>query len=126
MSAQGASLVAVSDAVLRDFIAEAVGDEGYVVYTADNTAGVQAILEARSVRLLITDLYFSSMTCAQFITELRATTRADIPVLIIADDPQLKEQLKLCPITCCLPMPFDLDEFLQCVAGLSRSPDQLS
>ena len=109
----------MTEALLRDFIAEALGEEGYIVHTTDSAEGARTTLAAHSVRLLICDLYASGIPSTQFIPELRATTRADVPVLIIVDDQRALAQLKLCDSTCCLPMPFDLDEFLQRVAVLS-------
>ena len=115
---RGHSVVA-SDAVLCDFIAEALGDEGYVVRASHDIESARATLVRHSVSLLICEFHLPGILCAQSLAELRDTSLSGVPVIILADDPLAVQHLNLSDIACCLPMPFELDPLLDCVAIFS-------
>ena len=119
MQPYGHILVVASDAVLCDFLAEALGDEGYVVRACHDVESARTALARQSVSLLICEFHLRGILCAPFIPELRHTSLNGVPVIILADDPLAVQDLNLSDIAYCLPMPFELDALLDCVASFN-------
>src|SRR5215212_6290166 len=98
-----------------DFMTEALTDEGYIVYSATDSASALSTAITQRPDLILCDLYMPSMSGSSFIETIRRYGLSDIPVIIMTADLQAAKKLTEEDVAICLVKPFDLNELFDCV-----------
>ena len=114
-------LVVDDECSIRELIAEALGDTGYVVETAANATEAVEKLHRQHYDLLLTDYNMPRITGLDLISQMRAEG-SDIPVILmtgrtaelLAEHPDLQ-------VSVVLPKPFMIEELLGVVSNVLGS-----
>ena len=119
----GRILVVDDDAVIRDTLATALGDEGYVVRVApDGRAALSSIGNWRP-DLIVLDLMMPVMNGVEFRAAQRsAADTAQIPVIVLSAAHEVQSRAASLEPAAVFTKPFDLGDLLDAIASvLNRS-----
>ena len=111
-------LVVDDEPALREIMADALVAEGYRVTTAGNGAEALERLAQDRPDLIVLDLMMPVLDGWTFIERYRESAGAEVPILsssAVMSDP-VAERLQQFGVRICLTKPFDLADFLECVA----------
>ena len=111
-------LVVDDEPPLREIMADALVTEGYRVTTAGNGAEALDRLTDDRPDLIVLDLMMPVLDGWTFIEGYRESAGAEVPILsssAVMSDP-VAERLQQLGVRICLSKPFDLADFLECVA----------
>ena len=113
-------LVIDDDAVIRETLATALGDEGYSVRCAeDGRAGLET-LAGWAPDVIVLDLMMPVMDGHAFLAARAALGNADrIPVIILSAAHQIRAQAAGLNAAAVFPKPFDLGALLDTIARLA-------
>ena len=113
-------LVIDDDAIIRETLATALGDEGYSVRTAgDGRAGLET-LASWSPDVIVLDLMMPVMDGQAFLAAKAALEHAArIPVIILSAAHQIRTQAAALNAAAVFPKPFDLGALLDTVERLA-------
>ncbi len=115
-------LVVDDDEVIRSFLVEALGDEGYEVRGAADGSEALDLLDVWVPGLIILDLMMPVMDGWTFRTEQRKRpTIADVPVLILSGTHDLGTHAERLQAAGVISKPFDLAMFLSTIERLART-----
>jgi DNA-binding response OmpR family regulator len=123
MSQTSAVLVVEDNSAIAAFIAEVLRDEGYSVRTVGTGAQARAALSIQPPDLVLCDLYLPDVVGSTLLTELRRDGHADISMVMMTADDERARAITAKGDYLCLSKPFDLDDFLTCVATHIRPRD---
>ena len=115
----GRVLVVDDDALIRDTLATALGDEGYAVRVASN--GRAALLTLGSWRpdVIVLDLMMPVMDGHSFRAAQRATVEtAHIPVIVLSATHEVQGRAAGLGAAAIFAKPFDLGDLLDAIARL--------
>ena len=115
MQGVGTILIVDDDAPTRAFIAEALGDEGYITWTAHDATTALAAISQHPPNLVLFDLPLLGSTTTCPLAALRSN-HAGLRLVVMTTNRTAAETLLVQDITDCLVKPFSLDELLDCVA----------
>jgi two-component system response regulator VicR len=108
-AAEGRILVVEDDQLLRDIIADALGDDGYKVASADNGRAALEIAERCPPDLAIVDLMMPHMDGEQFCSAVRQMTGlASLPIIVVSAARTTHEAGARIGAVASLHKPFDL------------------
>jgi DNA-binding response OmpR family regulator len=115
----GRVLVVDDDALIRDTLATALGDEGYAVRVAtDGRAALDAIGAWRP-DVIVLDLMMPVMDGASFRAAQRSdTATAEIPIIILSAAHEVEMRAARMEPAAVFPKPFDLGELLDVIERL--------
>ena len=119
----GRILVVDDDAVIRDTLATALGDEGYAVRVApDGRAALSSIGNWRP-DLIVLDLMMPVMNGVEFRAAQRsAADTAQIPVIVLSAAHEVQSRAASLEPAAVFTKPFDLGDLLDAIASvLNRS-----
>lgn len=119
----GSILVIDDELAIAGLIVEFLTDEGYVVYSALNSADAATLIAQNPPRLILLDLGHPTTPGTALIGQVRAASRATIPLVLMTTAPHKAAPLLVPGAIECLAKPFDLSDLLACVARYVR-PDQ--
>lgn len=103
------------DRLIAQFLSEVLSDEGYMVRAYhDGRSGLAAII-AQPPALVLLDLNLPSMRGEDVLVGIRQHLGAALPIVIMTASTQRQNWVAL-GATAFLAKPFDMDEFLMCVA----------
>ncbi len=107
------------DALIRDTLATALGDEGYVVRVAgDGRAALNSIGNWRP-DVIVLDLMMPVMDGATFCAEQRSTSdTAQIPVIILSAAHEVQARAASLDPAAIFTKPFDLGDLLDAIASV--------
>jgi CheY-like chemotaxis protein len=113
-------LIVDDEPALREIMAEALIAEGYRVTTAGNGAEALERIAAERLDLIVLDLMMPVLDGWAFIESCRASASTEVPIVSISAvmSASMAERLQQLGVRGCLTKPFDLAEFLGCVARL--------
>lgn len=120
MQHAGDILVVDDHAPTVEFIAEALGDEGYSVRTARDSAQAQRLLAEWRPDLVLMDMHMPGKPGDLLVHELRSSGIGDLPIILMTADTRLADVLARQGMPFCLIKPFNLDDLLDCVAAHVR------
>ena len=120
-------LVVDDDEHLRQFVAEALQDEGFTVVLAAN--GQRALERLREVRpsMILLDISMPEMDGFQFLETYQATPEPHAPVVLFSAEPDAKQRAETVKVDGVLTKPFNLEELFDVVrkhAGREDAPSQ--
>jgi chemosensory pili system protein ChpA (sensor histidine kinase/response regulator) len=106
------------DAAMRDLIAQALREDGYLVTTAADGAQALSQLYDRRPDAFILDLSMPHVSGEEFLRYCRAEPAlADLPIALCSSNPRAVEIAATYGARAVLPKPFDVDDLL---AGVRR------
>lgn len=110
-------LVVDDDALIRDTLATALGDEGYAVHVAgDGRAALNSIGVWRP-DVIVLDLMMPVMDGAMFRAEQRSTAdTAEIPVIVLSAAHEVQARAAALDAAAIFTKPFDLGALLDAIA----------
>jgi two-component system nitrogen regulation response regulator NtrX len=117
----GDILVLDGDRPTLDFIAEALGDEGYMIRTAQYIQTALAAIQQRRPDLVLLDLPVLYRSTSSLLDALRDNRAARLPIIAMTTNAKIAEELLALSFTDCLVKPFTLTELLDCVGRHIRS-----
>ena len=115
-------LVVDDDQPTREFIVEALEDEGYLVRAADNAAHAFALVEAEHYDVILLDLRMPGTDGAELFRLIYERALATIPIILMTADNKAMQELITQGVKFILLKPFDLDTLLNCVAEALHAP----
>jgi two-component system, chemotaxis family, chemotaxis protein CheY len=116
MSESPRVLVVDDDEIIRDFVSEALADEGYEIRTASNGRRALDVLHEWKPNLIVLDLMMPEMDGWAFRAEQRKLPdAADVPVVVLSAVRDLRAQAAALEAASVLGKPFELDELLRTV-----------
>jgi CheY-like chemotaxis protein len=116
-------LVVDDDALIRDTLATALADEGYVVRVAADGRAALDTLEEWLPNLIVLDLMMPVMDGQAFRTAQRGlSTAAHIPVIVLSAAHNVQVRAGSLGAVAIFPKPFDLGSLLDAVARTVREP----
>jgi DNA-binding response OmpR family regulator len=123
----GRILVVDDDALIRDTLATALGDEGYAVRVApDGRTALSSIGNWRP-DLIVLDLMMPVMNGVEFRTAQRsAADTAQIPVIILSAAHEVQSRAASLDPAAVFTKPFDLGALLDAIASVLERPQQRS
>jgi DNA-binding response OmpR family regulator len=123
----GRILVVDDDALIRDTLATALGDEGYVVRVApDGRTALSSIGNWRP-DLIVLDLMMPVMNGVEFRAAQRsAADTAQIPVIILSAAHEVQSRAASLEPAAVFTKPFDLGALLDAIASVLERPQQQS
>jgi two-component system nitrogen regulation response regulator NtrX len=114
-------LVLDGDCPTLEFIAEALGDEGYMIRTAQYVETALAAIQQRRPDLVLLDLPVVYGSTPSLLDTLRDNSAAGLPIIAMTTNAKIVEELLALSITDCLLKPFTLDELLDSVGRHIRA-----
>ena len=112
-------LVVDDEPTIRELIADALREAGYLAETAANGAQALRQLQRHRPDAIILDLMMPVLDASGFRELLRLDARAaQIPILVVSATYDVEEAAKRLGATACLRKPFELDELIGTVARL--------
>ena len=108
-------LVVDDDKHLRQFVTEALEDEGLTVVQAEN--GRHALERIKEVRpfMILLDISMPEMDGFQFIEAYQATPEPHAPVVLFSAEPDAKQRAETVKVDGVLAKPFNLEELFDVV-----------
>jgi CheY-like chemotaxis protein len=115
-------LVVEDDPPLRELLASALSDEGYLVRTANNGREALDVLGGWNPQVILLDLMMPEMDGWAFRErQLRMNGLADIPVIVLSAGPNLRVGVDRLRATAIFPKPFELDLLLAAVSTVTHA-----
>jgi len=109
-------LVVDDDQPIVDFIADALGDEGYTVHGAPDAVSAFEAVEAQHPDLILLDLLMPGANGDELFRALHDRGLATIPIILMTADNHAMQKLIDQGVKFILLKPFDLDTLLGCVS----------
>ena len=107
---RGSVLIVDDDAAIREILAEALREEGYLVRSVDSCTGALSMLEQSRPSVILLDLMMPILGGWQFLEIVKSNKNLSaIPIVIITASDQAPREYKV------LKKPFDLDQVLAVV-----------
>jgi DNA-binding response OmpR family regulator len=123
----GRILVVDDDALIRDTLATALGDEGYVVRVAPNGRTALSSIGNWRPDLIVLDLMMPVMNGVEFRAAQRsAADTAQIPVIILSAAHEVQSRAASLDPAAVFTKPFDLGALLDAIASVLERPQQQS
>jgi DNA-binding response OmpR family regulator len=119
MPALGTILVIEDDDGNRDFIVEALNDEGYTVRGVRDAADGYSALLDYSPDLVLCSFHLYDSNGLAFARTLQLAG-VDVPIVLMTADNHPPDHPDMAHIAFCLLKPFGLDELLACIAAHIR------
>lgn len=118
------SVVIVDDEndILR-ILGEVLRTDGYEPVTFWNAASAYDYIVQQRPELVVTDLLMPGMNGQELVTRIREQCGPDLPIVVMSASVNMSAISEL-PIQAFLSKPFDLDDFLELVEKLLRTPQQ--
>jgi CheY-like chemotaxis protein len=117
-------LVLDDDQSTADFIAEALGDEGYIVRATYDAGSALAAIEADQPDVILLDLRLPGIDGVDVFRLLHDRGLATVPIILMTADNNALQELTTQGVKFILFKPFDLDTLLNCVAEALHSPQE--
>jgi DNA-binding response OmpR family regulator len=117
-------LVLDDDQSTADFIAEALGDEGYTVRATYDAGSALAAIEADQPDVILLDLRLPGIDGVDVFRLLHDRGLATVPIILMTADNNALQELTIQGVKFILFKPFDLDTLLNCVAEALHSPQE--
>lgn len=115
-------LVVEDDPVVRDFVADALRDEGYRVLAATNGAEALRLLDGgERPALIVLDMNMPVMDGWRFARVYRRTPGPHAPLLVVTAAHDTRRSAEEVGADGYLAKPFDLDQLLDAVAEHART-----
>jgi DNA-binding response OmpR family regulator len=115
----GRILVVDDDALIRDTLATALGDEGYVVQVAGDGQAALFTIDTWRPDVIVLDLMMPVMDGATFRTVQRAApATAQIPVIVLSAAHDVKARAAHMDAAAIFTKPFDLGALLGAIASV--------
>src|SRR5689334_2005572 len=109
MSNLGTILVLESDRALRNVIAQALEEAGYLVLQATDRTSMYLALVAHEPDLLLCAIDYVGERATAWINTAHALAQSALPIVLMTTEPV---DVALPGVAACLIKPFDLDELL--------------
>jgi DNA-binding response OmpR family regulator len=120
----GRVLVVDDDALIRDTLATALGDEGYAVRVASDGRAALDTLSCWQPDVIVLDLMMPVMDGRAFRAAQRTSNEvAHIPVIVLSAAHEVHTRAAGLDAAAVFPKPFDLTELLDVVERLVRPPN---
>jgi len=121
----GRILVVDDDALIRDTLATALGDEGYAVRVAPDGRAALSSLGNWRPDLIVLDLMMPVMNGAEFRAAQRSTAdAAHIPVIVLSAAHEVQSRAASLDPAAVFTKPFDLGALLDAIAHVLDRPQQ--
>jgi DNA-binding response OmpR family regulator len=114
-------LVVDDDQPTRDFVAEVLEEEGYLVRSAESTTHALAAIEAESYDAVLLDLRMPGINGVELFRILYERSLATMPIIFMTADNKSLQELLAQGVKFILFKPFNLDTLLKCVAEALRA-----
>jgi two-component system, chemotaxis family, chemotaxis protein CheY len=115
-------LVIEDEQLIREAVAEFLGESGYEVAQAGDGPDALASMRASVPDVVIVDLQLPTMSGSDFVHEMRADPRlAAVPIVILSAAPGLAQVAEALGARGALAKPFHLDILLAVVDRVSQS-----
>jgi DNA-binding NtrC family response regulator len=115
-------LIVDDDEPTRQFITEALEDEGYIVHSADNAVRALAAIQAEHYDVVLLDLRMPGIDGVALFRLLYERALITMPIILMTADNKATAELVSEGVKFILFKPFDLDTLLNCVAETLDSP----
>jgi DNA-binding response OmpR family regulator len=109
-------LVVENDDLIRDFLAEALGLDGYTVQTVADRTSMHAALATQLPNLMIYDLDLDHTTDLPIVDDMRDTRGQGVPMILLTTNEQTARSLPRQNSISYLLKPFDLDDLFGYIA----------
>jgi CheY-like chemotaxis protein len=127
IDANGRILVVDDDALIRDTLATALGDEGYAVRVAQDGRAALDTIGHWQPDVIVLDLMMPVMDGPAFRAAQRAAIEtAHIPVIVLSAAHEVQVRAAALDAAAVFAKPFDLTVLLDTIAGLVESPRRQS
>jgi CheY-like chemotaxis protein len=116
-------LVVDDDALIRDMLAVALGDEGYTVEVAANGRAALDLLERWLPEVIVLDLMMPVMDGVTFRVTQQAlpSAAAEIPVIVLSAAHEVRQRAERLQAAAVFAKPFDLGALLDAIALLTTA-----
>ena len=116
MPCVGTILIIDADAPTRGFLADALGEEGYTIWTSKSTTSALAALAQHRPDLVLLDLPLLGSAQLDPLVAVQHTRAAGMHLVVMSTNRIAADTLAAQDIAECLVKPFQLDALLACVA----------
>jgi CheY-like chemotaxis protein len=113
-------LIVDDDQAIRDLVADALQDEGYLVATAANGAEAIEAVEENRPALVLLDMRMPVLDGWGF-AEVMRERGVELPIVVMTAAENAQHWCDEIGGEGCLPKPFDLDQLFSTVARLTRA-----
>ena len=121
----GRILVVDDDALIRDMLATALGDEGYAVRVAPNGRAALSSIGNWRPDVIVLDLMMPVMNGVEFRAAQRAIAdTAQIPVIVLSAAHEVQARAASLEPAAVFTKPFDLGALLDAIASVLERPQQ--
>ena len=116
MSKLGDILVVENDDLIRALLTETLSEEGYVVRSVSDRAGMHRALDIQPPDLLLCDVDLDRGPGLSLIDDVHVLHSAAVPMVLLTTNVWTARSLARQGLTFCLLKPYDLDDLLSSVA----------
>jgi DNA-binding response OmpR family regulator len=109
-------LVVDDDQPIVQMIIDVLAEEGYAVRTAMSPHEARIAIAERRPNLVLCDIHMPGETGLMFVSDLRSSALADVPVIFMSADITVVRKLWMDDSTCCLLKPFGIVELIDSIA----------
>ena len=113
-------LVVDDDKPTRDFVVDALQDEGYLVQAARDAHQALIAIEAKHYDIILLDLRMPGLDGVDLFRLLYERQLVTMPIILMTADNRSLQELIVQGIKFILLKPFDLDTLLNCIAEALR------